>query len=151
MAATCLDRCNDDDTSVHLCIACSDEHILYRLKSHENLELQMIPEELLNEKSEERRFTSRSLCKTLGRSLRRSKFAIQKRTERRGVAFREQVERSKSSFKKRISASKELMSQLGKRIQKRFVMTGTKLRHICGRKRGMKFHPFESVNHTAIN
>lgn len=147
MAATCLDRCMHDETSVHLCIACPDEHIAYPIKSHESPKLHMAPEGSLNEeKPEEGRFKSRSLCNSLGRHLGRWKLTIQKRIERRSVALGERVERpknsfkkrvriSKSSFKKRISASKDRMSQAGKRIQERFVKVVTKLQHVCSRKR----------------
>ena len=149
MAATCLDRCRGDDTSVRLHITCPDEHILYSLKPHENPKLQMIPEKSLNkEKPEERRFKSVSFCKFLKRHLGRSKFAIQERTERPRTVFGERVERSnnsfkkrirtsKSSLKKRIGASKDMMSQLGERIHECSVKAVTKLRHVCGRKRGM--------------
>ena len=138
MAATYLDRCRGDDTSVRLHMTCPDEHILYSLKTHENPKLQMIPEESLNkEKPEERRFKSVSFCKFLRRHLGRSKFAIQKRTERPRTVFGERVERSNNSIKKRIGASKDMMSQLGERIHECSVKAVTKLRHVCGRKRGM--------------
>ena len=53
------------------------------------------------------------------------------------MAFRERVERSKNSFKKRVSASKDILSRLGKPIQERFVKTVTKLRPVWGEKKGM--------------
>ncbi len=145
MAAIYLDQSRDDDTSVRLQISCPDEH-----------------NSLSEEKLEKRRFKSRFLCKFLRRYLGRSKFAIQKRTERPRIALGERVEKpknsfkkrvrsSKSSHKKRIRASKDMMSQLGKRIQERFVKTVTKFRHVCGRRKGMCFHPFESLIHLAVN
>ena len=145
MAAIYLDQCRDDNTSVRPRISCPDEH-----------------SSLNEEKPENRRSESRSSCKFLRRHLGRSKFAIQKRNERPGVAFGDRVEKSSNSFKKgvrtsksslikRIRASKDMLSQLGKRIQQRFVTTVTKFRRVCGRKRGMCFHPFENVNHLAVN
>ena len=145
MAAIYLDQCRDYDTSVRPHMICPDEH-----------------ESLNEEKPERRRFKSRSLCKFLRRHLARSKCATQKRTERPMKAFGEKVERSKDSFKRRvrtsksslqkiIRVSKDMVGQLGKRIQERFVKTVTKFRHICGRKGGMYFHPFESVNHLAAS
>ncbi|KAK0511239.1 hypothetical protein JMJ35_005812 [Cladonia borealis] len=138
MAAACLVRCKDDDTTVHLSIAYPYGHISRSLKSYDHKKLQIVPEESLNEeKPEERRFVFCSLCRLQRRHPRKSKFAIQKRTETRGVAFRERVERSKNSFKKRVSASKDILSRLGKPIQERFVKTVTKSRPVWGGKKGM--------------
>ena len=138
MAAACLVRCKDDDTTVHLSIAYPYGHISRSLKSYDHKKLQIVPEESLNEeRPDERRFILCSLCRLQRRHLRRPKFAIQKRTEPRGVALRERVERSKKSFKKRVSASKDILSRLGKPNQERFVKTVTKLRQVCGTKRGM--------------
>ena len=121
MAATCLDRYRDDDTSIHLCIACPDEHILSALKSHENVELEMVPEESLNGKEPEE------------------------------TQFKKRLRASKSSLKERISASQDMMSHLGKRIKECFVTNVSKLQLVCGRKRGMLLHLFESVNRLAVD
>ena len=163
MAATCLDRCRDGDTSVHLCIACPDEHILYPLNSHENVELEMVPEEPLNgKKPEETQFKTRSWCELQRRRLRRSKLAIQKGTERPNVLFRERIERSKESFKKRvrtsknslkekIRASQEMMGQLAERMKECFVTNVSKLRPVCGRNKGMLLRLVERVDHLAVD
>ena len=138
MAATCQVRCKDDDSTVHLSRAFPDGHMSRSLKSHDNKMLQTVPKKSMNEeKPDERRFVFCSLCRFQRRYPGRSKFAIQKRTNTRGVAFRKRVERSKDSFKKRVSASKDTLIQLGKSIQGRFVKTVTKLRHVWGRKKGM--------------
>ena len=163
MAATCLDRCRDDDTSIHLCIACPDEHVLYPLKSHENVELEMVPEGSLNgKKLEETQLKTRSLCELQRRRLRRSELAVQKTTDRPSVPFQGRIERLKESFKKRvrtsksslkekIRASQDMMTQLAERMKERFVTNVSKLQPICGRKKGMLLHLCESVDHLPVD
>ncbi len=160
MAVNYLDQCGDDTTSVRSHITWSDQHVMHPYRSQKNLKPKMLQGEFLDkEQREKRQFKNRPWCQFLRRHLRTSKITLQKGTERPRMALGQRFEESKNSLKttirtpknslkktvrmsntslrKRMRTSKNMMSQLGKGIQKRFVKTVTKCRHLCGRKWGM--------------
>ena len=150
MAVLCQHQCRDDATSGRPYISWPFEHVLCPFRSQESPKPQAIREPLDKEKREKQKFDERFLSKCVRRYGEASEFAPQKRTERLRMALGERVARSKDALKQTISASKNMMGQMGKRIQERFAKTAIKFPHLCGRKRSMFVLFFESITHLDV-
>ena len=140
MAVLCQHQCRDDATSGRIYISWPFEHVLCPFRSQESPKPQAIQESLDKEKREKQKFDEHFLSKCVRRYGEESEFAPQKRTERLRMALGERVKRSKDALKTTISASKNIMDLMRKRIQERLAKKSIKFPHLCGRRRSMSFY-----------